>query len=123
MANITDLTAHIQFRKIVYFDLDEYFDYVVTSEEAGLDKPNSASFKMLLEKLKINPDNIWIIGDCATSDIYGGNKVRMLTIQRFCKDLVFQVNQMLILKNTSSYLNFIKVLPLVKSIIMPKNFS
>jgi len=39
-ANITDLTAQIQFRKMVYFGLDEYFDYVVTSEEAGCDKPN-----------------------------------------------------------------------------------
>ena len=37
-ANITDLTAQIQFRKLVYFGLDEYFDYVVTSEEAGKDK-------------------------------------------------------------------------------------
>ena len=41
-ANITDLTAQIQFRKMVYFGLDEYFDYVVTSEEAGCDKPTSS---------------------------------------------------------------------------------
>ena len=50
-ANITDLTAQIQFRKMVYFGLDEYFDYVVTSEEAGCDKPNIEPFRMALNKL------------------------------------------------------------------------
>ena len=34
-AIITDLTSQIQFRKIIYFGLDDCFDYVVTSEEAG----------------------------------------------------------------------------------------
>ena len=31
-AIVTDLTAQIQFRKIVYFGLDHYFDFIVTSE-------------------------------------------------------------------------------------------
>jgi FMN phosphatase YigB (HAD superfamily) len=30
-AIVTDLTAQIQFRKVVYFGLDHYFDYIVTS--------------------------------------------------------------------------------------------
>ena len=41
-AIVTDLTAQIQFRKVVYFGLDHYFDYIVTSEEAGFDKPHAA---------------------------------------------------------------------------------
>lgn len=41
-AVVTDLTAQIQFRKVVYFGLDHYFDYIVTSEEAGSDKPDEA---------------------------------------------------------------------------------
>jgi len=52
-ANITDLTAQIQFRKLVYFGLDELFDFVVTSEEAGADKPDIRPFKVAFEKLKI----------------------------------------------------------------------
>ena len=39
---ITDLTTQIQFRKIVHLELDEYIDYIVTSEEAGYDKPHPA---------------------------------------------------------------------------------
>ena len=45
-ANITDLTAQIQFRKMVYFGLDEHFDYVVTSEESGKDKPDPKPFQI-----------------------------------------------------------------------------
>ena len=37
---VTDLTAQIQFRKLVYFGLENSFNFVVTSEEAGFDKPN-----------------------------------------------------------------------------------
>jgi histidinol phosphatase-like enzyme len=40
---------------------DEYFDYVVTSEEAGCDKPNARPFKIALEKLNISADKIWMI--------------------------------------------------------------
>ena len=45
MGIITDLTAQVQFRKIIYFKLDQYFDHIVTSEESGFDKPHPASFQ------------------------------------------------------------------------------
>jgi HAD superfamily hydrolase (TIGR01549 family) len=51
-AIVTDLTAQIQFRKVVYFNLDHYFDYIVTSEEAGYDKPHPAPFQIALEKMR-----------------------------------------------------------------------
>ncbi len=49
-AIVTDLTAQIQFRKIVYFGLEYYFDFIVTSEEARYDKPHEAPFKIAVEK-------------------------------------------------------------------------
>jgi putative hydrolase of the HAD superfamily len=81
-ANITDLTAQIQFRKLVYFGLDEFFDYVVTSEEAGADKPDKRPFEVALEKLQIEPKNIWMIGDNAKSDMVGAGKMGMVKIQK-----------------------------------------
>lgn len=82
IAIITDLTAQIQFRKVVYFGLDNYFDYVVTSEEAGADKPNKASFEIALRKLQTPPENIWMIGDDANADIMGASQFNMLTLQK-----------------------------------------
>lgn len=81
-AIITDLTAQIQFRKIVYFKLDNYFDYVVTSEEAGYDKPHDKPYEIAVKKLNIKPEEIWMIGDNPAADIGGANKFSMVTLQK-----------------------------------------
>jgi putative hydrolase of the HAD superfamily len=73
-AIVTDLTAQIQFRKIIYFGLDHYFDCIVTSEEAGQEKPHAAPFQLALEKIQPKGSIIWMIGDNSEKDI-GGAKV------------------------------------------------
>ena len=89
MANITDLTAQIQFRKMVYFGLDEHFDYVVTSEEAGHDKPDPRPFQIALDKLKIDAEEIWMIGDSASADMAGANLFGIKKIQKIHKKKVW----------------------------------
>ena len=82
-AIVTDLTAQIQFRKVVYFGLDHYFDYIVTSEEAGYDKPHEAPFKIALEKMQPKGNCIWMIGDNPISDILGARqKINAVTLQK-----------------------------------------
>ena len=82
-AIVTDLTAQIQFRKVVYFGLDHYFDYIVTSEEAGFDKPHEAPFLLALQKLRPKGDCIWMIGDNPVNDIRGGReKINAVTLQK-----------------------------------------
>lgn len=82
-AIVTDLTAQIQFRKVVYFGLDHYFDYIVTSEEAGHDKPHDAPFQIALEKMRPKGDCIWMIGDNPVNDIQGAReKIKAVTLQK-----------------------------------------
>jgi putative hydrolase of the HAD superfamily len=82
-AIVTDLTAQIQFRKVVYFGLDHYFDYIVTSEEAGFDKPHKAPFQIALEKMRPKGDCIWMIGDNPATDIRGGrDNIAAVTLQK-----------------------------------------
>lgn len=66
---VTDLTAEIQLRKIVHFGLDRYVDMVVTSEEAGADKPAAANFELALAKLGGVEGIVWMIGEEPVSDI------------------------------------------------------
>ena len=80
-AVLTDLTAQIQFRKLVYFGLEGAFDYVVTSEEAGADKPDAAPFLLVLEKLAVAPDAVWLIGDNPASDIEGARRLGIPALQ------------------------------------------
>ncbi|MDP1955343.1 MAG: HAD family hydrolase [Polaromonas sp.] len=82
-AIVTDLTAQIQFRKVVYFGLDHYFDYIVTSEEAGFDKPHEAPFQIALEKMRPAGDCVWMIGDNPVNDIRGAReKINAVTLQK-----------------------------------------
>jgi putative hydrolase of the HAD superfamily len=74
-AMVTDLTSQIQFRKLIYFGLDKTFDYVVTSEEAGVEKPQPGPFRMALEKLGLPAEaRVWFVGDDAKKDIAGARK-------------------------------------------------
>ena len=82
-AIVTDMTAQIQFRKIVYFGLDHYFDYIVTSEEAGFDKPHKAPFQIALQKMSPKGNCIWMIGDNPVNDIKGAREgINAVTLQK-----------------------------------------
>ncbi len=82
-AIVTDLTAQIQFRKVVYFGLDHYFDYIVTSEEAGHDKPHEAPFQIAIEKMRPKGNIVWMVGDNPVNDILGAReKINAVTLQK-----------------------------------------
>lgn len=82
-AIVTDLTAQIQFRKLVYFGLDSYFDFIVTSEEAGFDKPHPGPFQIAVEKMRPKGDRIWMIGDSVAADIKGAREaIGAVTLQK-----------------------------------------
>lgn len=85
-AIVTDLTAQIQFRKIIYLGLDNYFDYVVTSEEVGKEKPSYQNFNLALQKINPKGENIWMIGDDPKKDILGAiNSINAITFQKIHK--------------------------------------
>lgn len=69
IALITDLTADIQNMKLKKLKIEKYIDYLITSEEAGADKPNKEQFNLALEKLKLTKDEIIIIGNNPKTDI------------------------------------------------------
>ncbi len=83
IAIVTDLTSHIQLRKLTYFGLEDTFDAVVTSEEVGADKPDIRNFQLVLSKLGIKSSkDVWMIGDDSYTDIYGANSFGATTFQK-----------------------------------------
>ena len=68
---VTDLTTSIQLRKMITLGLDTLVDFVVTSEEVGLDKPSKAMFSVALEKLNLKKEEVIMIGDDIKKDIDG----------------------------------------------------
>jgi putative hydrolase of the HAD superfamily len=79
---ITDLTSQIQFKKIVYFKIEKYFDNITTSEEVMYDKPNKKIYLLSLKKFR-RRKVIWMIGDDLTRDIKGSKKsIKAITFHK-----------------------------------------
>jgi len=80
---VTDLTSQIQFRKILYMGLDNLFDYIVTSEEAGKDKPHLNMFNLAKRKMGPSVEIIWMIGDDLLKDIKGSKEtINAITLHK-----------------------------------------
>lgn len=74
---LTDLTAHIQHKKLAHMGLSEYVDIMVTSEEAGREKPSEAVFELIIKKSGVLPWELLMIGDSYEKDIKGAENVGM----------------------------------------------
>jgi len=68
---VTDLTAQIQHRKWLKLGLGAHVRYMVSSEEAGYEKPEPAIFKLALQKLGMKPEEVIMIGDSLRKDVQG----------------------------------------------------
>lgn len=77
---VTDLTAHIQYRKIQKLGLDKYCNTIVTSEEAGREKPHPYMFMLGIQKLGLSTKNVCMIGDSFKKDILGASRLNIDSI-------------------------------------------
>lgn len=67
----TDMTAVEQFRKLETLGLLDLVDFVATSEEAGVEKPNPGFFDLVAEKARCAPGQILFVGDNLRKDALG----------------------------------------------------
>jgi len=66
---VTDSPAEIQIKKIRKLGIMKYVDFLVTSEEAGADKPHIEPGLLALKKLHLRQDEVVMIGNSAKTDI------------------------------------------------------
>lgn len=74
----TDMTAHIQHRKIAALGIAGYLDVMVSSEEAGVEKPNPKIFHDCLNKLHVRPNESLFIGDSFERDVCGAHAAGLI---------------------------------------------
>ena len=91
----TDLTAHIQHRKLRALGLAEWVDVLVTSEEAGAEKPSPRIYRLVLDKLGTEAGDVMFIGDSYEKDVEGPRAAGMRAVWfpgketcRKCRDQV-----------------------------------
>ncbi len=71
---ITNLTAQIQFQKLIYLGIEEAFDFVITSEQIGAEKPKPEIFHAAVAKVNCEPAKVWMIGDDLECDMAGSKQ-------------------------------------------------
>lgn len=72
---LTDLTSLIQYRKLIKLGISGMVDVLITSEEAGEEKPSEKMFLLALEKLEISNNELIMVGDSFEKDILGAEKM------------------------------------------------
>lgn len=75
IAICTDQLAHIQYNKLKHLGIDPYIDYMITSEEIGIEKPSKLMFCAVLDKLRLSKNEVLMIGDDYEKDYLGAKKI------------------------------------------------
>ena len=84
------MTAHIQFRKLEKLSLLSFVDFVVTSEEAGCEKPEKSFYELCIEKAGCLPEECLMIGDSLEKDVLGAKTAEMQAM-RFHKGMTLTI--------------------------------
>ncbi|REE94561.1 putative hydrolase of the HAD superfamily [Paenibacillus taihuensis] len=77
---ITNGRTPIQYGKIDQLGIRDSFDFIIVSEEAGVNKPDPQIFALATSKLGLRADECLYIGDHPVNDIEGASKAGMATI-------------------------------------------
>lgn len=92
IAILTDLTAHIQHRKLRKLGIADDIDILVTSEEVGEEKPSAHAFDLVIKKTSFVPCELLMVGDSQQKDIDGAISNGMTGLL-FTKDLSSKMYQ------------------------------
>jgi putative hydrolase of the HAD superfamily len=77
---ISDGITIKQWEKLIRLGLNHFFDEVVTSEEAGVEKPDEKIFRLALDRMGCQPTKSIMIGNKFNKDIIGAINIGMSAI-------------------------------------------
>lgn len=80
IAICTDLTTHIQHRKLRKLLIADYIDVFVSSEEADAEKPDTKIFNLVISKLNVKPHEAIHVGDSYEKDVIGASNAGIIPV-------------------------------------------
>ncbi len=80
---ISDGNTHVRIRKIHALGASKYIDFLVSSEEVGIEKPSNQPFLVAMHKANVKSEEVVMIGNKASTDIIGAERIdpEMTSIQ------------------------------------------
>ncbi len=76
----TDMTADRQFEKLERLGLLGDVDFMVSSEEAGAEKPDERLFRLCVEKAGVKAEECVFVGDSLKKDVMGAKNAGMCPV-------------------------------------------
>lgn len=67
----TDMTARMQYEKLETYGFAPYVSHIVTSQEAGVEKPHRKFMELCIQKSGVKPEECLFVGDNFAKDICG----------------------------------------------------
>lgn len=67
----TDMTAMMQYEKLEYYGMAPYISHMVTSQEAGVEKPHRTFMELCIRKSGGKPEECLFVGDSFKKDVCG----------------------------------------------------
>lgn len=77
---ITNGAADTQRERLRWFDLEDQFEVIVISGEAGVAKPDATIFGLALDKLAVSADRAWYVGDSLHTDVAGAKAAGLTAV-------------------------------------------
>lgn len=62
------------------FELEPYFEFIITSAGCGYRKPHQRIFQLALEQVNAKAEEVAMVGDTLNADILGANQIGMYSI-------------------------------------------
>ena len=96
---ITNGFEEVQYQKLENSDLIDYFDQIITSEQAGFKKPSHKIFEFSMLKALAKPSDSLMIGDDLHADILGAKDIGMaqvffnpLKLEHSNSEITYEIN-------------------------------
>lgn len=81
ITNVPSTTAVERIHEILReAELFDFFDEIIVACGVGYNKPDEQIFQIALEKLNVKSEEVVMVGDTISTDIFGGNRLGMTTV-------------------------------------------
>lgn len=77
---VTNGRVKLQRPRVMNSKIAKYISDIIVSEEVGEDKPSPKMFKVLLERAKLTPEEVVMVGDSLDKDIQGAHNAGIKAI-------------------------------------------
>lgn len=77
---ISDAPAFQAWSRLAGMNLHNLFSFVIAFDDSGVHKPHELPFKTAINRLKLEPEQIMMVGDNPGRDIAGANRMGMVTV-------------------------------------------